>query len=110
MNNRELSEDIISKDQVNAFLGTGLDSILKTNAISDLVLCGMQTHICLEAATRAGSDLGYNCTVVEDACTTRSLKFGDTVVEAKDVHASTLATLRSYAKILTTEMYFQENN
>jgi nicotinamidase-related amidase len=95
------NEVVISKDQVNAFLGSNLDSILKSNSITDLVLCGMQTHMCLEAATRAASDLGYSCTVVEDACTTRQLKYGDAVVAAKDVHFVTLATLKSYAKILS---------
>ena len=57
--------------------------------------------MCVEAATRAASDLGYKCTVIEDACTTRDLKYGDNIVLAKDVHYSTLSTLRSYAKIMT---------
>ncbi|MDA3821622.1 MAG: cysteine hydrolase family protein [Bacteroidales bacterium] len=95
------NELVISKDQVNAFLGTKLDSILRKNSITDLVLCGMQTNMCLEAATRAASDLGYSCTVVEDACATRKLKYGDEEVLARDVHLATLATLKSYAKIMS---------
>jgi nicotinamidase-related amidase len=94
-------EKVISKNGVNAFLNTDLDKYLKEKNITCLVLCGMQTHMCLEAATRAGSDLGYKCTVVDDACATRDLKYGDKVIKASDVHYSTLATLKSYAKILT---------
>lgn len=100
-------EAVISKDQVNAFLGTSLDSILRSNDIRTLVLCGMQTHMCLEAATRAGADLGYNCIVIADACATRDITFGERTVVAEDVHTSTLASLRSYAKILSVQQYLE---
>ncbi|MFC2104814.1 cysteine hydrolase family protein [Bacteroidota bacterium] len=96
-------EIIISKDKANAFVGTDLLEILKENEITNLTLCGMQTHMCLEAATRAASDYGFKCIVIEDACTTRDLKFGDEIVKAKDVHNSTLSTLKgTYAEIETT--------
>ena len=93
-------EKVFTKNEVNAFLDTGLDDYLKTNHIKNVVLVGMQTHMCLEAGTRAAHDLGYNCTVVGDACATRDLKFEDTVIKARDVHLSTLATLRSYARVV----------
>lgn len=101
-------EKVFSKDEVNAFLNKGLNDWLQQNHIKNLVLCGMQTHMCLEAATRAGHDLGYNCTVVEDACTTKDLKFGDHTISATDVHYSTLATLKSYGKVLSLDE-FQKN-
>lgn len=99
------SEKVISKDNVNSFLGTDLQEFLKKNNISTLVICGMQTHMCVEACTRAGADLGYKCILVHDACATRDLKFGDTTVKASDVHASTLATLVNYAKLISTAEY-----
>ncbi len=101
-------EKIISKDKANSFIGTDLLDYLKDNKIENLVICGMQTHMCLEAATRAASDYGFNCTVIEDACTTRDLKFGETIVKAKDVHYSTLSTLKgTYATIKTTEDFIK---
>ena len=66
--------------------------------------------MCLEAATRAAHDLGYNCTIVEDACTTRNLIYGDITVLAKDVHYSTLATLKSYAKIVNLNEFPESQN
>ncbi len=99
------NEKVISKNEVNSFLGTDLDNYLKKNNINNLILCGMQTHMCLEGATRAAHDLGYNCTVVHDACTTRDLTFQNITVKARDVHYSTLNTLKSYAKISTTHSY-----
>jgi len=101
-------EKVFTKKEVNCFLGTGLDEYLKENHIKYVVLAGMQTHMCLEAGTRAAHDLGYKCTVVSDACATRDLKFGDKTVSAEDVHLSTLATLKSYATILSCEEYLKQ--
>jgi nicotinamidase-related amidase len=98
-------EKIFSKNGVNCFVGTDLLPFLKINKIDTLVICGMQTHMCVEAATRAGSDMGFSCILIHDACATKDLKFGDKVVRAEDVHYSTLATLKSYAKVVSTEEY-----
>lgn len=100
------AEKVFSKKEVNAFLNTGLNEYLQQYSIKNLVLCGMQTHMCLEAATRAGHDLGYFCTVVEDACATRDLKFSNEIIPARQVHFSTLATLKSYARVVNTNTFF----
>jgi nicotinamidase-related amidase len=101
-------EKIFSKDEVNCFKGTDLTGYLKTNKIDTLVICGMQTHMCVEAATRAASDLGFKCILVHDACATKDLKFGDKVIKSEDVHLSTLATLRNYAKVESTEEFLNK--
>lgn len=97
-------EKVFSKDQVNAFLDTGLLESLRADSIEALILCGMQTHMCLEAAVRAAHDLGFKCTVVQDACATRALQYEDLIIPAKNVHFSTIQTLQgSYAKVISTE-------
>ena len=94
-------EKVITKKEANAFDRTDLLEYLKSLHVKRLVLCGMQTHMCLEAATRAAYDYGYDCIVVQDACATRALKWGDRIVTAADVQASTLASLdRFYAKVV----------
>jgi nicotinamidase-related amidase len=103
------SEKVISKNKANAFIDTDLLDYLKENKITDLVICGMQTHMCVEAATRAASDYDFSCTVIEDACATRDLKFRDITIKAKDVHYSTLSSLnRAYAAIKTTQQILDE--
>ena len=97
-------EKVISKNEANSFKDTDLLPFLNENKIKNLVIVGMQTHMCVEAATRAGYDLGFKCLVVEDACTTRDLKYGDNMVPAKEVHYSTLSSLSGYyARILSTD-------
>jgi nicotinamidase-related amidase len=94
-------EKIFVKEEVNSFLGTGLKEYIDALGIDTLVICGMQTQMCVEAAVRAAHDFGYSVILLHDACATRNLKFGDREVTAADVHASTLATLKSYGTILS---------
>lgn len=98
-------EKIITKKEVSSFNGTELNEYLKGLGVKTLVICGMQTHMCVEGAVRAGYDLGYKITLVHDACATRDLKWGDEVVPAKLVHLSTLSTLKAYAKVVSVEEF-----
>jgi len=100
-------EKVIVKHEVNSFLNTDLLPYLKENGISNLVICGMQTHMCLEAATRAAADFGFKCTVIHDACATRDLKFNGVIVKAEDVHLSTLAALKAYASVMSSDEYLR---
>lgn len=98
-------EKVITKREVSSFNGTDLNDYLKSLGVKNLVICGMQTHMCVEGAVRAGYDLGYKITLVHDACATRDLKWGDEVVPAKMVHLSTLVTLKNYAKVISVEEF-----
>ena len=101
-------EMIISKDEVNAFNGSELKAFLEDNEITQVVLVGMQTYMCLEGTTRAAYDMGYDCIVIGDACATKDLEYGNTVIKAADVHYATLITLESYAKVITTQEFLAE--
>lgn len=102
-------EKVITKKEVNSFKDTDLLAYLRENNIDTLVLAGMQTHMCLEGGVRAAHDFGFVCLVVQDACATKDLKFDDQIIPAKQVHYSTLSTLRSYAKIVDLETYLNTN-
>ena len=101
-------EKIVQKDEVSAFNGTDLLDYLKATRIERLVICGMQTHMCVEGAVRAAYDLGFECVLVGDACATRSLKHDDKVINSADVHNSTLNTLDgNYATVVDTETFIK---
>jgi len=102
------SEKVIVKKEVNSFLNTDLLDYLKKNGIKTLVICGMQTHMCVEAAVRAAVDFGFNCILIQDACATKDVKYGDKVVKAEDVHYSTLATLKVYCKVIDTQDFIKK--
>ncbi len=113
-NNVEPTEEekVITKEEINSFNKTDLLKYLNTNEVDRLVIIGMQTHMCLEAATRAAYDYGFECIVIHDACATRDMKFGEKVIKADDVHASTLATIVAggYAKVITKETFTESIN
>ena len=99
------SEKIIRKNEVNSFLNTNLKHTLDSLGTDTLVICGMQTHMCVEAAARAGHDLGYTIILIHDACATKDLTFGENTIKSADVHNATLATIKSYGIVKSTSEY-----
>lgn len=105
------NEKVISKDNVNAFLDTELLKCLRADSINQVVICGMQTHMCVEAAVRAAHDFGFSCILVSDACATRALQFEEHIIPAKNVHYSTIQSLQgTYTKVMTTEILLRDFN
>lgn len=105
------TEKVISKNSVSSFKDTDLLAYLKKHKIKSLVIGGMMTHMCVEAAVRAASDFGFEVTLIQDACTTRTLKFGDKEISAEDVHNSTLASLSGYyARVIDTKTFLKDFN
>lgn len=103
------NEPVISKDEVNAFLGTGLLEMMRADTVEQLVICGMQTHMCVEAAVRAAHDYGFKCILVSDACATKALQYEEHIISAKNVHYSTISTLQgTYARVVTTDEVIKE--
>ena len=96
-------EPIVYKHEPNAFLNTDLLALLKSGEIERVVICGMMTHMCVDATSRAASDLGFHVIVAEDACATRDLQYGDTTIPAEHVHKAFLAALRSYGRVMKSE-------
>ncbi|RJP74753.1 MAG: cysteine hydrolase [Desulfobacteraceae bacterium] len=102
-------ETIVVKNYPNSFRDTSLLEILRSLHIKDLVICGAMSHMCIDATTRAAFDLGFNCIVAEDACTTIDLFFNNKVIKASEVHASFMAALSfPYAKVVSTKEIMKE--
>jgi nicotinamidase-related amidase len=96
-------EPIVYKHSPNAFLNTNLLDLLKSWEVERVIICGMMTHMCVDATARAASDLGFQVLVAEDACATRDLTFGSTTIPAEYVHKAFLAALKSYGKVIKSE-------
>lgn len=61
-------EIVIAKTCGGVFDGTNLDYVLRNLGIRHLVVCGVVTSGCVEAAVRGASGRGYRVCLVEDAC------------------------------------------
>jgi len=102
-------ETLIGKHHANSFRETTLLALLREQNVRRLVVAGMQTHMCVEAATRAAADLGFDVTVIHDATATRPLSFGDVEIPAPQVHAAALAAmLGSYAEVASAEEWLSK--
>lgn len=64
----EESDRIVTKTRYSSFYHTDLDDLLSTHDVTDLLVAGVSTNVCVESTVRAAYDRGYRVTVVED-CT-----------------------------------------
>lgn len=87
------NESLIIKQAPNSFLGTNLEAILKENEITDLIICGMMSHMCIDTTVRACMDYGIKVTLLEDACATKNLVFHGIEIPAEVVHNTFMASL-----------------
>ncbi|MCL1941975.1 MAG: cysteine hydrolase [Candidatus Azobacteroides sp.] len=102
-------EKVIAKNFPNSFRETDLLDYLKSNNITDLVICGMMTHMCVDATTRAAKDFGFTCVVIGDACATRDLDIQGESVAAGEVQKSFLAALNYfYSTVINTQEYLDD--
>lgn len=105
----QVGETVVRKHFPNAFRETTLASVLAEQGVSELVIAGAMSHMCVDATVRAAADAGFKVTVLADACATRDLVFRDRTVAAADVHAAFMAALAGlYARVLDTEGWLAE--
>ncbi len=97
-------EPKVLKHSVNAFKDTNLKELLEQNGVEEVVMAGAMSHMCIDGAARAASDLGFAVNVVHDACATRDLDFQGKTIPADEVHAAYMSALGfAYAKTPSTE-------
>jgi nicotinamidase-related amidase len=61
-------EPVVDKPGKGAFHATDLDALLKNRGITQLLVCGVTTEVCVNTTVREANDRGYDCLVLED-CT-----------------------------------------
>ena len=62
----EPGEPIIDKPGKGAFFATDLHAILQNRGITQLVVTGVTTEVCVNTTVREANDRGYDCLVLED--------------------------------------------
>jgi nicotinamidase-related amidase len=96
---------VITKATPSSFVGTDLDAQLKKLGISDLIVTGLMTHMCVSSTARDAVPLGYQVIIPEDATATRDLATWDgKVIDHNDLQRAALAGVADvFAEIKTTQ-------
>jgi nicotinamidase-related amidase len=98
-------ETIVAKTTNSAFIGTGLEQMLRQGGHTALVIAGVSTSNSVEATVRMAGNLGFGTWLVEDASFTFARKdWNGTMRSADEVHAMSLANLDGeYCTVTTTD-------
>ncbi|NWA09397.1 cysteine hydrolase family protein [Pseudomonas gingeri] len=86
-------ETLIGKLLPSAFHGTGLEKHLQELGSLDLIVCGFMSHSSVSTTVRAAKNLGFRCTLVQDACATRDLPYKGEIISAEQVQRTEMAIM-----------------
>lgn len=95
-------ERVFEKQTSSGFAATGLAEWLQAEGITDLVVTGAVAGFCVNSTVRAGADLGFRMTVVQDAVLGFALP--DAGLSAQVIFDVTMAHLAAdFAQLVSTE-------
>jgi ureidoacrylate peracid hydrolase len=98
------SEFVIDKPRYDAFLGTRLEQLLRGLGVTDLIVTGVVTNICVESTTRSGYMRDYRMTVLSDCVTAQTQRMHDNALEAmSEGRFATVAALDDVAELRIQE-------
>lgn len=64
---------VIMKNRYDAFRSTSLDEELRLRGVTELLVAGVLTNVCVETTARAGYDRDYHVIMIEDCTAARTL-------------------------------------
>jgi len=86
------NEIVIKKFRSSAFVGTGLDLILRSNNVRTTIVTGLHTEKCVESTCRDASN-EYFVVVAEDCV----------VSDRRELHAACMRIMKSRYEVLTSD-------
>ena len=66
---RNDTDIVVTKRTWGAFTATGLNDVLRSDGVTQVVVCGIATSAGVESTARQAHELGYNVTLITDAMT-----------------------------------------
>lgn len=110
---RPLPGEIEFAKSVNsAFVGTGLERYLRDRGLNRLVVVGLTTDHCVSATTRSAADLGFDVTLVADACAAfERLGYDGRHYSGEEIHRVNIVSLdNEFCRVRETARLLEELN
>ena len=98
----EQGDPIIVKHRVNAFFGTDLDMMLRSQNRDTLILMGHATSGVILSTVRYAADADYRIIVVEDGCADRDTEVHTLLMEKVFPRQATVASAADVARALAS--------
>jgi len=89
---------VVTKSRVGAFSTTDLETILRSNNISRLVLFGISTSGVVLSTVRWAADMDYSLVVVSDLCADRDPEVNRVLIEKVFPRQATVVTSKEFLK------------
>jgi nicotinamidase-related amidase len=104
-----VGETVIVKHFPNSFHHTELLQHLQRLGVEKLVITGMMTFMCVDATTRAATDLGFDCILVHDCTAAPPAEFGGVTCTPEQVQAAfTCALSHICERVVGTDEFLEE--
>lgn len=89
---RPLPEEVvITKHRFDAFYGTDLEMVLRTNGRQNLLFTGVATNVCVESSLRSAFMRDFSTVLVEDCCAARKRAAHDATIDNVHFHFGIVA-------------------
>ncbi|MES3024705.1 MAG: cysteine hydrolase family protein [Pseudomonadota bacterium] len=97
-------EHVVEKNVTDAFIHSTLERWLRIRGIESIVIVGVSTNYSVEATARTAGNLGFDTTVVADACFTFDMAdLKGAIRPAEEMHLISLSNLQGeYATVTDT--------
>ena len=99
----ESTDIVVRKTTPDSFLNTNLESVLNSQNIDHLIICGYASEFCVDTTVRRAAGLGYGVDIIADAHTTHDKEHA-TGAQIREHHNITLPNVTSFGITISAIM------
>lgn len=91
-------EPVLLKKSAGGFATSNIHEVLQGFGATQVVVCGVATNYCVQSTYRGAADRGYDCVIVEDACSDVT----------QDMHEVGMTSMAPLGRVATAQTVFDE--